>query len=59
MEYRGEDNLQTMLLAQNYNRFLLNLAVQNIKQTKAQNIVDFGAGNGFFARNILKQLGGG
>ncbi len=47
MEYRGEDNLQTMLLAQNYNRFLLNLAVQNIKQTKAQNIVDFGQAMAF------------
>ena len=59
MNYSGEDNLQTMKLAKNYNRFLLNLALKEIRKNKAEKIMDFGAGTGLFAAEIAENLGGG
>lgn len=59
MDYSGEDNLQTMKLAKNYNRFLLNLALKEIRKNKAEKIMDFGAGTGLFAAEIAENLGGG
>lgn len=59
MDYSGEDNLQTMKLAKNYNRFLLNLALNEIRKNRAKNIMDFGAGTGIFAAEITENLGSG
>lgn len=51
MEYNGWDNLETMKLAENYNNFLINEIVSRIR--KEDNvIVDFGSGDGFFARQV-------
>ena len=50
IEYSGRDNLDVMAHAKNYNRFLLDLVLQNVHPN--QSIVDFGAGNGTFAGPI-------
>jgi trans-aconitate methyltransferase len=52
IEYSGRDNLDVMAHAKNYNRFLLDLVLQNAHPD--QSIVDFGAGNGTFAGPIAK-----
>jgi len=52
IEYSGRDNLDVMVHAKNYNRFLLDLILQNAHPN--QSIVDFGAGNGTFAGPIAK-----
>jgi SAM-dependent methyltransferase len=52
IEYSGRDNLDVMAHAKNYNRFLLDLVLQNAHPN--QLIVDFGAGNGTFAGPIAK-----
>ena len=56
MEYAGEDNLNIMKAATNYNRFLQDLVYQNISPN-AQLILDFGAGEGTFAEQLEKQSG--
>lgn len=45
--YTGVDNLEVMEEAENYNRFLLDLIARHAQGTR---ILDFGAGNGTFAR---------
>jgi hypothetical protein len=47
-DYTGLENLEVMAEAKNYNAFLLGLAVSCAR--KADQIVDFGAGTGTFAR---------
>lgn len=49
-KYEGEDILSLMDSVKNYNRFLLKAIVKYIQPQ--QKIVDFGAGNGFFASAI-------
>lgn len=55
MEYSGEQNLEVMKLAKNYNNHLINLISSNIPDN-ASNILDFGSGDGYFAKNISKQI---
>lgn len=45
--YTGVDNLEAMEEAENYNRYLLDLIARHAEGTK---VLDFGAGNGTFAR---------
>jgi SAM-dependent methyltransferase len=45
--YTGVDNLEVMEEAENYNRFLLALIA---RQARGARVLDFGAGNGTFAR---------
>jgi SAM-dependent methyltransferase len=45
--YTGVDNLEVMLEAENYNRYLLNLVRTHMGA--AQRVIDFGAGAGTFA----------
>ena len=54
MQYSGEENLEVMQYADNYNNLLLKKIV-NTMPSSANNIVDFGAGNGCFAKKISKQ----
>ena len=53
--YTGEENLESMLVAKNYNNFLLSLIEDNIRTQKFK-ILDFGAGLGTYAE-ILKEKG--
>lgn len=55
MEYSGEQNLEVMKLAKNYNNHLINLISSNIPDN-ASNILDFGSGDGYFAKNIQRQI---
>ena len=55
LNYTGEDNLEIMNEAVNYNRQLLALLLK-AKVRKNCKIADLGAGNGFFAKS-LKRLG--
>lgn len=55
MEYIGEDNLEVMKLAENYNDFLVSEVASKIEE-KDQLVVDFGSGDGFFSRNVSKQI---
>lgn len=57
MDYKGVDNLELMLVAKNYNRFLVNMAVSEIKKHNARKIIDFGSGIGFFATKITQEAG--
>lgn len=45
-DYSGRDNLDVMLEAKNYNKYLLNLVLGQAEKTDS--IVDFGAGRGTF-----------
>ena len=54
-EYCGEDNLEVMNAAKKYNDFLTSLIVFACPD-KSKKIVDFGAGNGLFAK-ALRNLG--
>lgn len=49
--YQGKDVLDVMLEAKNYNKFLLENILAHIP-SKESKILDFGAGNGFFATQI-------
>ena len=55
MNYEGEDNLELMKLAQNYNKSLVALIVKN-KPPKAKDILDFGSGDGWFAHEVAASL---
>lgn len=55
MDYIGEDNLVLMKLAENYNNSLVALIVKN-KPAQAQDILDFGAGDGWFANAVETHL---
>ena len=48
--YGGAASLHLMTFAKNYNNFLFNLTLNNIKSQ--DNIIDFGAGLGLFAKRI-------
>jgi len=47
ISYNGVDNLDVMMTAKNYNKFLLRLASYHAQH--GDSIVDFGAGTGTFA----------
>lgn len=55
MEYSGEDNLNVMKYAENYNDSLVDDIVSSIKSS-ANVIVDFGSGDGWFAKKIHEKL---
>jgi SAM-dependent methyltransferase len=50
IEYTGKDNLDVMEVAINYNNFLTKLVLSSINSNGL--VVDFGAGNGTFAKRI-------
>jgi len=50
--YTGIDNLEVMLCARNYNRSLVKNILKN--STEKSRVVDFGAGNGYFAVEIRR-----
>ena len=54
MDYAGADNLETMQAAKNYNSWLVEKIINNMP-AKAERIIDFGAGNGSFAKEVEKQ----
>lgn len=54
MEYSGEDNLEVMNSADNYNQHLVDFVVKNLPK-KCDKLLDFGSGNGFFAREITQK----
>ncbi len=54
MDYAGADNLEAMKEAKNYNSWLVEKVVNNMP-AKAEKIIDFGAGNGCFAKEVEKQ----
>lgn len=51
MEYNGEENLNIMKLAQNYNYHLLDIILK-AKPQKAKEIIDFGSGDGYFIHRL-------
>ena len=55
MEYKGENNLNIMNLAKNYNDFLLDMVCKNAPHG-VSSILDFGAGEGVFAALMEKKL---
>ena len=54
MDYVGADNLEAMKQAKNYNSWLVEKVIENMP-AKAERIIDFGAGNGSFAKEVEKQ----
>ena len=54
MQYSGEENLEVMNHAKNYNNWLCQHVVQAMPPN-AKNIIDFGAGDGCFAKSLTKQ----
>ena len=52
-EYVGADNLELMTGAVNYNRYLLRM-VLNQTRDKEDHVLDVGAGNGLFARELAQ-----
>ena len=55
MEYNGEDNLSVMKMAYRYNAYLIDMVINQINSS-AKKILDFGSGDGYFARRISKNL---
>lgn len=53
LDYSGIEILHTMLLAKNYNSYLLNLICKHIELNYS--IVDFGAGIGNFAQDLVEK----
>ena len=51
MDYSGKDNLEVMEEAKNYNTYLLDM-LRDCVQDKHHVILDFGAGTGFFAKQV-------
>ncbi|MFV1850346.1 MAG: class I SAM-dependent methyltransferase [Thalassospira sp.] len=51
-DYTGKDNLDVMSFAKNYNNFLVSLV--NTHAPQSGDILDFGAGTGFFAERLAK-----
>ena len=56
MEYSGEDNLEVMKSANNYNQYLVDFVVRNLPK-KCDRLLDFGSGDGFFSKEIAKKIG--
>lgn len=56
MQYGGEDNLDVLRSAKNYNRFLVQEVCSLINQPNLQ-IVDFGSGEGYLADEVEKKCG--
>ena len=54
MEYQGEENLNVMKMAVNYNKWLINLVCKTANEKKT--ILDFGSGDAFFAKSIASKL---
>lgn len=54
MQYTGEDNLDILRLAQNYNRFLVKKICSVINNPNEQ-VLDFGAGEGYLAQEVEKE----
>ena len=54
--YTGQDNLEAMKKAKNYNRYLANLASSRVAGKKKARIIDFGAGIGTYA-SLLRDKG--
>lgn len=55
MEYSGEDNLTVMKLAHRYNKYLIDIVSKEV-DSKIGRILDFGSGDGYFAKNISKNI---
>lgn len=51
VEYEGEENLNIMKLAKNYNNHLVNIILE-AKKGKTQKIIDFGSGDGYFMHRL-------
>ena len=54
--YTGQDNLEAMKKAKNYNRYLASLASSRVAGKKKARIIDFGAGIGTYA-SLLRDKG--
>ena len=54
--YTGCENLEAMLEAVNYNKFLIKIIMDQVGSKKSKKILDFGAGSGTYA-NMLKEQG--
>lgn len=54
IEYSGRDNLDVMAEARNYNRYLVNL-ILGCFEHRQQPLVDFGAGGGTFAVQMVQE----
>lgn len=55
MDYVGADNLEAMKQAKNYNSWLVEKVIENMP-AKAEKIIDFGAGNGSFAKEVERKI---
>ena len=55
MQYMGEDYLQALEVAENYNNFISDLIVSWLKD--AVEIIDFGAGTGLLAKKVREKTG--
>lgn len=53
MKYEGEENLNIMKWATNYNKWLVDMICSSAKDK--DNILDFGSGDGFFAKSVSQQ----
>jgi SAM-dependent methyltransferase len=53
IEYNGRDNLEVMLEAKKYNKYLFDLILSNAR--KGELIVDFGAGSGTFCLPVVAE----
>ncbi len=56
MQYGGVDNLDILRLAQNYNAFLVK-KICSVIASPEEKVVDFGAGEGYMAKEVEKQSG--
>lgn len=56
MQYTGEENLDVLRLAKNYNNFLVHEVCAAVNKTDLA-IIDFGAGEGYIAEDVEKKLG--
>lgn len=55
MEYEGEDNLEVMKLAENYNNFLVDDVASRIRSMDKV-ILDFGSGDGYYSKKISTKI---
>lgn len=56
MQYNGEENLDVLRLAKNYNNFLVKKVCSLVNKTNLT-IIDFGAGEGYLADEVEKNCG--
>ena len=54
MEYQGEENLNVMKLAENYNKWLVDMICSAAQGRNA--LLDFGSGDGFFAKSVSLKM---